>query len=217
VAMAVPDRPVLSVPVQGQQETFSCGLGHPVAPGAKFCPECGQPLVALLPPPAASLATPADPRPKPESELTDEERAERQRLHLLAVEAGRRDPGIQGFAQPQPGRQTVLIHFTEDGLTAFGQVWYRGQELEIEVGGPRWAEAAKWILLDDRQQMERWKRIMFRRGPWPGLRSYAGARFEPLKALSGDGLLPPVDMSALQQADLAEARRGRGVPVAPRF
>jgi hypothetical protein len=153
----------------------------------------------------------------PEALLTPEERAERQRQHLLALEAGKRDPGIQGYAQPSAGRETVLIHFTEDGLTAFGTVWFRGQELEVEVGGPRWAEAARWILLDDAQQMERWKKIMFRRGPWPGLRTYQGARFEPLKALSGDGALVPVDVAALQQADQAEARRGRGIPVAPRF
>jgi hypothetical protein len=196
---------------------LACGLGHSVAPGAKFCPECGQALGALLPPAPAPLTTPADPRPKPEALLTDEERAERQRLHLLAVQAGQRDPGIPGYAQPQQGRETVLIHFVEDGLTAFGQVWFRGQELEIEVGGLRWAEAVKWILLDDFQQMTRWKRIMFRRGPWPGLRTYAAAQFVPMKSLSGDGPVGGPDEAALRQADQAEARRGRGVPVAPRF
>jgi hypothetical protein len=147
--------------------------------------------------------------------LVMQERAERQRQHLLAMEAGRRDPGVQ-FASPPPNRETVLIHMVEDGLTAFGVVWFRGQELEIEVNGPRWSEARKWILLDDAQQMLRWKKIMFRRGPWPGLRSYRGAQFMPLRAMSGEGALAPITPDALMQADAAEARRGRGIPVLPR-
>jgi hypothetical protein len=203
---------------------LACGSGHPVVPGSKFCGECGQPLASSAPltdlrPAAAAqypeLRSPPDPRPRPEAELTDEERAERQRQHLLAMEAGRRDPGVE-FASPPPNRETVLIHMVEDGLTAFGVVWFRGQELEIEVNGPRWGEARKWILLDDSQQMARWKRIMFRRGPWPGMRSYRGAQFMPMKALSGDGSLAPVGPDALMQADMAEARRGRGIPVLPR-
>lgn len=223
VAVAGKPSAQLKVPPEAEPEpsVLACGYGHPVAEGSKFCGECGQPLAAprpAAPPhelPMHSLAQPPDPRPKPEAELTDEERAERQRQHLLAMEAGRRDPGVQ-FASPPPNRETVLIHMVEDGLTAFGVVWFRGQELEIEVNGPRWSEARKWILLDDAQQMLRWKKIMFRRGPWPGLRSYRGAQFMPLRAMSGDGALAPITPDALMQADAAEARRGRGIPVLPR-
>jgi hypothetical protein len=217
VAAALPaEETVAPEPAPPVPAPLRCGYGHLVAPGAKFCGECGQPLAGL--PPAAPVPpeAPPDPRPKPEHLLTPEERAERQRQHLLAVQAGSRDPGVT-YVPPARNHESVLIHMVEDGLTAFGQVWFRGQELEIEVGGPRWAEAAKWVLLDDRQQMERWKRIMFRRGPWPGLRSYREARFEPLKALSGDGALPPLDASALAQADEAEMRRGRGIPAPSRF
>jgi hypothetical protein len=210
----------LKVSPEAVQEpsVLACGYGHPVAEGAKFCGECGQPLAGLpaAEAPQAAAGTPADPRPKPEALLTPEERAERQRLHLLAVQAGSRDPGVS-YERASATRETVLLHLVEDGLTAFGQVWFRGQELEVEVDGPRWEEARKWVLLDDRQQMERWKRIMFRRGPWPGLRSYRPAQFMPMKALSGDGMLAPLDQSALAQADEAEARRGRGVPALPRF
>lgn len=206
------------VAAAGKPSVLACGYGHPVAEGSKFCGECGQPLAgtpSARGEPPATLSPPVDPRPKPEAELTDEERAERQRQHLLAMEAGRRDPGVE-FASPPPNRETVLIHMVEDGLTAFGVVWFRGQELEIEVNGPRWSEARKWILLDDAQQMLRWKKIMFRRGPWPGLRSYRGAQFMPLRAMSGDGALAPITPDALMQADAAEARRGRGIPVLPR-
>jgi len=55
--------------------------------------------------------------------------------------------------KPEQHKQTVLIHFTADGLTAFGQVWYRGQELEIGPGHPRWPEAADWITLTPEQRV----------------------------------------------------------------
>ena len=48
----------------------------------------------------------------------------------------------------------------------------RGQEIEIGPGDPRWDEATRWILQDDFAQMERYGKIMFRKGPWPGRRSY---------------------------------------------
>ena len=62
---------------------------------------------------------------------------------------------------------SVLMHFVEDGFTAFGQVWYRGQELDIPVDDPR---AQGWLsaVSDDAEQMRRWGRVYFRPGPWPG-------------------------------------------------
>jgi len=161
----------------------------------------------------------ANPRPKPYDQLTPDEKRERDYQHAQAVAAGKRDPGIRQYVAPQPAQRAILIHILEDGFTAFGQVWYRGQELEVAIGGPRWEEAQRWILWDDYQQMAVYKKIYFRQGPWPGLRSYTAGvgRFQQLKAL-GDGdqviLGPPVE--ALAQADLLEQRRGRGVP-APSF
>lgn len=65
----------------------------------------------------------------------------------------------------------VLVHFLEDGFTAFSQVWYRGQELEItpEMRESTIDRAGKtWIDMDDSEQFERFERVMFRLGPWPG-------------------------------------------------
>lgn len=161
------------------------------------------------------VAAPA-PRPKPEYELTDEERAERNRQHEQAVLAGRQDPGVQYVPPPPPQARTVLIHILEDGFTAFGQVWFRGQELEVQVNGPRWENARLWILLDDFGQMALYGKINFRHGPWPGVRTYTGARFQQLRATSGSyDEAPPIptpDEQALRQAEILEARRGRSVP-----
>jgi hypothetical protein len=208
----------------------SCGC--PVAPAIRFCPDCGTLLEVLAPiqvpvpepaPPAASrltgpvLQSPRDPSLKPEQELSETERAERWRQHQAAVAAGRQDPGIQGFVQPPPGAQTVLIHMVEDGLTAFGLVWFRGQELEISPQDPRWPSARKWIFMDDSAQMQRWGKVKFRPGPWPGLRTYRAGRAQPLRALSGDGVVSGPGLQEIMQAEQMEARRGRGIPVAPRF
>jgi len=81
--------------------------------------------------------------------------------------------------KPEQHKQTVLIHFTADRLTAFGQVWYRGQELEIGPGHPRWPEAADWITLTPEQQVQRFGEQKFAPGPWPGPRPYHDPGFEP--------------------------------------
>jgi hypothetical protein len=69
--------------------------------------------------------------------------------------------------------QIVLIHIREDGFTANGRVWYRGQELEFVVGDPAWEDTKdikgnSWVLLTESEQLRRYKRIMFGLGPWPG-------------------------------------------------
>jgi hypothetical protein len=190
------------------QGTVTCFQGHANGVAAAFCSTCGTPLHQ----PVAAQ----DARPVPEAQLSEAERAERLRLHHAAVQAGKQDPGIPGYIQPQAGTQRVLIHFVEDGLTAFGTVWMRGQELEMVVDGPRWDEAARWILQDDRQQMAHYGHVKFRPGPWPGARTYTAAagHFENREPLSENS--PPVtgpSMEELRAADQREARRCRGIPV----
>jgi len=183
-----------------------CPAGHDAPVPAKFCPECGAALSGSQPP-----AEPPGSRPKPDALLTPQERAERERAHAAALAAGARDPGPAPVLPPS-GR-TVLVHLVEDGLTAFGTVWMRGQEIEVAVGGPRWADASRWILLNDRGQMQRYGRVMFRPGPWPGL-GYAAAagQFQQMAPASGDAPVTGPTLEQLQQAQEAERRRGRGVP-----
>jgi hypothetical protein len=170
---------------------------------------------AQAPPPAV-----VDARPKPQAELTPAERAQRERQHAEAVAAAARFDRSQQSYVPTEG-EAVLIHFIADGLTAFGQVWYRGQELEIGPGHPRWIEARQWITLTRWQQIERWGEQKFDFGPWPGRRSYAEAQgsFEQITVTDPQG--NPVTFNGptqaeLQAADDAERRRGRAVP-APAF
>ena len=98
---------------------------------------------------------------------------------------------------PADGDQ-ILIHVREDGFTANGRVWYRGQELEFTVGAPNWKATCdrsgqSWLLLDDAAQIRRWGQVMFGHGPWPGL---------------------PFDNT---RAAEAERRRGREAPTIPQL
>lgn len=69
--------------------------------------------------------------------------------------------------------EVVTIHFLEDGFTAFGQVFYRGQELSIEKGSPQYKETLdkkgnSWLDLDVDEQFKRYEKQMFAPGPWRG-------------------------------------------------
>ena len=68
----------------------------------------------------------------------------------------------------------VTINFTEDGFTAFGNIWYRGQTVSVERGTPDWdmtvnpATGESWMELDEDTQIDRYGKRMFRPGKWTG-------------------------------------------------
>lgn len=190
-------------------DAASCMFGHANQPGVSFCGSCGISMDASKAGPAA--------RVKPAYELTPAEQAERDRQHQAALAAAAKFEQAPERILPASG-QTMVIHMVDDGLTAFGRVWYRGQEIEIGPDHPRWPEAVNWIMLSRFEQLERWGKHYFDFGPWPGRRSYVeeAGSFEQLTVIGGDGKLPGPDEAALRQADEAERRRGRGVP-APAF
>ncbi len=99
--------------------------------------------------------------------------------------------------EPKNGER-VLIHVREDGFTANGRVWYRGQELEFTVGAANWLSTCdrygkSWVVLSEADQIRRYGQVMFGHGPWPG---------------------DPFDNA---RAAEAERRRGREAPVIPQL
>lgn len=63
-----------------------------------------------------------------------------------------------------------LLHFLVDGFTAFGAVWYRGQEIEIDektYNDTVNREGKSWIDLTAKEQMKKFGAQMFAEGPWP--------------------------------------------------
>lgn len=172
------------------------------------------------PPPA-----PAQHRPVPESQLTPEQRRIRELEDQLAKERGRKDPDPELVEPASPGADgNIRIHFLEDGFTALGQVWYRGQEIEFEPGGRAYADTCdkfgrSWLEMraDEFAQVERFGKVMFREGPWPG-KGYldaAKAGFENLKVLSGDGTVQRPSETELLAAATAETKRRRAAPRLP--
>lgn len=97
--------------------------------------------------------------------------------HAQALREGARQLPEDAFdtTEAEETDQTILLHFLEDGFSAFAVVWYRGQELEI-VKGSRSYKATldrngqSWLDLVDNEyeQVKRFGKVMFRKGPWFG-------------------------------------------------
>jgi hypothetical protein len=165
--------------------------------------------------PATSVAS----RPAADAELTPDQLRIRDLENRLALSEGKKDVEPV-LVKPGSGSDNILIHFLEDGLTALGVVWMRGQELEFTPGSQPYEDTkdrhgVSWLSLvdDDFAQVEKYGKVMFRRGPWPG-KSYGDAKFEALRSLSGDGRVAMTDAD-LAAAESAERQRGRAAPVLP--
>lgn len=113
---------------------------------------------------------------------------------------------------PEEG-DTIVIHFIEDGHTAQGQVWYRGQELEFIVGSKAWNDTLdrngdSWVLMSESDQADKWNAVKYRRGPWTGKKSYKDGEWATPKEAPAE--------SVLEQADIKEReRRLKGAPTLP--
>lgn len=163
---------------------------------------------------------PAPARPVPEAQLTPDQRRIRELEDHLAKERGRKDsePEAEPVADAAADGNLV-VHFCEDGITALGKVWYRGEQRVFDQRAYRDTcdrHGRSWLdLVDDEQgQIGRWGKVMFRRGPWPGKRLLdAAAGYEPLKPLSGSSVAPT--LAELEAADRAETAARATAPRLP--
>lgn len=112
-------------------------------------------------------------KPVPESELSPEQRQIRELQDQLARANGRKDATLEYEENTEGG---ILVHFLgQNTFTSNNTSFYYGQEVTF---GP---EAYKntidrfgnsWINMTDEEQYARWGEVKFRKGPWPGRRSY---------------------------------------------
>lgn len=172
--------------VVNAEKPDSCPLGHANAAGAKFCVSCGLPMQAMVLTERVNLDAERE-AVRGASQLSPDERIARDRQHTEALaNIARAEAAIQPLAaQPDPSPRKIRIHFVDDGLTWAGQVWQRGQEIEIGPEHPRWESALTWITLTKEQQVARYGRVMFDTGPWPGRALPPGTEL-PLPAASAD-------------------------------
>lgn len=171
-------------------------------------------------PPEPDLSGPVDERgrPLPEDQLTEDQRKIRYLQDQLARERGAKDPELELEPPAQPGAEhNVLIHFLEDGFTALGSVWYRGQELEFEPGSGAYRDTVdrngwSWLSLagDDFAQVERYGKVYFRPGPWPG-KALTAAATQPYDTPGA----PKPSEEELERAEKSEAKRRRAAPRLP--
>lgn len=162
---AVGERGVNSVPPAAQE----CPLGHQSAAAVRFCPECGLPMGELRLSPRTDLNAVREAL-LPTSALDPEAKARRDQQHIEALAANARiEQEIQDFsAQQDPSSRQVHVHFVADGFTWAGQVWYTGQEIKIGPEHARWQSALTWITLTKAEQFQRYGRVFFDTGPFPG-------------------------------------------------
>jgi hypothetical protein len=141
----------------------------------------------------------AEPEPEPEViELTPDQIRIAELEALLAEKQERiaSNSAVQ-YGDAADDGERILIHFLEDGFMAFGNIWYRGQEVEVSVNSREYAATVRdghsWLELRDDfgGQVERYGSHKFASGP-----------FRPRK-----GEVFTDDVAA------EDRRRGRRVPV----
>ena len=113
-------------------------------------------------------------RTKPESELSPEEKRIRELEDQLAKRRAKEiEDQPETLEQSEAGGEGILIHFVEDGFTAQGRIWYRGQELEFDKEGRAYDQTKdrngdSWLDLSEDEQIDRYGKVYFKPGPWRG-------------------------------------------------
>lgn len=148
-----------------------------------------------------------------EPELTAEQKEILRLKQQIALLSGQDVlPDVEELKQPGDA-SNILIHFLEDGFSALGRVFYRGEELEFEVGSRAYEDTfnkrgESWLDYrnDEFGQVDRWGKIFFRNGPWPG-KTYRDGTYEALKNEKGEGSVPPPSKQQIEAAERARKRR----------
>jgi hypothetical protein len=153
-----------------------CVFGHENPLQSRFCPECGLPTAGHHDSQPAELVP-----PRPAAALTPQELVAREEAHrqALAVNAAMEAQAVPDF-QPSQGEK-IVIHFVDDGLSALGHVYLRGQEIAIGPDHPRWPDVVGWIMLTPEQQKARYGRQYFAPGPVP-VQEDAEQQFQEVEA-----------------------------------
>jgi hypothetical protein len=141
-------------------------------------------------------------RVRPEAAVETAEQAEIRELKSALALAKSGTPDVLA----PPTGDSIIIHFVADGFLAFGQTWYRGQELEIVSGSPQHQLTFdrlgnSWLDLDLDAQFERWSEEKFRPGLW------RGKKWGDVSTLSD-----PDEIADMERAAAAESKRRRAAP-----
>ena len=127
------------------------------------------------------VAAPVDPvgHPVPEAELTPEQKRVRDLEDMVARQAAENlvklKPQYAPPVEEEDGEDIIHFHVLNDGFTAFGKVWYQGQEIKMSRNSPEYKSTfntlgVSWVDLYDnpRGQYERWGELKIGPGEWYG-------------------------------------------------
>lgn len=157
--------------VRNTQAGADCPVGHVNTIAARFCAECGLGMNDTVTTQRVDLDAV---RRDTATQSLDAEAKARQHMEAIANNA-RIEAELPDITQlHDPSEQKILIHFVEDGFTALGKVWLRGETLEIGPDHPRWDGARGWVRKTKQEQVQSYGRVFFDAGPWPYAQHAAG-------------------------------------------
>lgn len=85
------------------------------------------------------------------------------------------EPAPVPSSEKHAAGEVVEFYVSEDGFGGWGQTWYRGQEILVEVGTQQWEDTLDRngvsyleLLYDESKQINRWGSVKIRPGRWPG-------------------------------------------------
>lgn len=115
-------------------------------------------------------------------------------------------PVIKPVDPGTPGAR--VIHFMEDGFTALGKIWYRGEEFHFVEGSENHLETVNkhgisWTDMTEDEQYEKYGKRYFREGPWRG-KGFEAVEFE-------DGEYDPEELKKLEK----RRQRAASAPMRP--
>lgn len=62
----------------------------------------------------------------------------------------------------------VTVHFLDDGFTALGRVWYRGEQITVSKNSKEWEEDGRhWMKMTEYDQIKKYGKRLFGHGEWP--------------------------------------------------
>lgn len=174
-----PVDPTLEEQEKALQAQIAALAAKPIVQEIIEADEVAEEPTEVEPEAGVRVSTPRPPdvrRPTPESELTPEEKRLRELQDRLAREQARQLDSDAALAyEPPAAGEIIEFWIVKDGFSAWGQTWYRGQEVAVEVGSKAYEETFDrngntWLrfLENEFDQQVAFGDIEIRKGRWPG-------------------------------------------------
>lgn len=152
-----------------------------------------------------------------EAELSEEQQKIKELEHKLAVAEGKKEVEIEfDSTEAEDESEEILFHIVEDGFTALGQQWFRGQEIRIVRGSPAYKltlDRNGHSFLDDFEgdYLTRGDKVVAIKGPWRG-KKLTDITEKDFTVVAGEGgktktSFDPVALARAAEAEIVRNQR----------